>query len=133
MSSKLVEELKKEHAAMVDTFDEVWKLGISNKKSRDMLLSAKELFILHLKKEEEKIYPVIRKAAESSPHLQVVLDTLARDIEEISKSAIVFFDKYSAAGHDAEFEADFSTLYSRITIRIQQEEDILYKEYERLY
>jgi hemerythrin-like domain-containing protein len=130
--SELIEELKKEHVALVDVLDKVWELGIDGSESRNRLLSAKEAFIAHLKKEEQELYPPLRKAAESDRRLHEVIDSLAKDTEEISSSAIAFFDKYSRGGSGLEFKGDFSSFYARITIRIQQEEDMLYAEYEKL-
>ncbi|HEX8948562.1 MAG TPA: hemerythrin domain-containing protein [Dissulfurispiraceae bacterium] len=130
--TELSDELKKEHTAMVAILDEVWKLGLGSSESRNVLVAARETFVNHLEKEERELYPPLRKAAETNSNVRELVDALARDIEEISHSALAFFDKYTGGGPSNEFKGDFSALYARLTIRIQQEEDMLFPTYEQL-
>ena len=84
----LVEELKKDHEEFVEVLTKVKKLGISSKDGQDMLLAAKGGLLAHLKKEDERLYPALRKAAENTPALKQTLDMFAKDMESISKNAI---------------------------------------------
>ena len=63
---KLIEEFKKEHSLIVDTLSKSRKIGVDSRKGQDKILSAKDFILAHLKKEDEKLYPLLRKAAKSS-------------------------------------------------------------------
>jgi hypothetical protein len=97
-----------------------------------MLLAAKEGLLAHLKKEDEKLYPALREAAENTPSLKQTMDMFAKDMEAISKSAIDFFAKYAKGGTSSEFANDFGRLTGILGMRIRKEEKIIYAEYEKL-
>jgi len=63
----LIEELKNDHAEIVKVLTKVRELGIGSKDGQDTLLAAKEGLLAHLKKEDERLYPSLRKAAENTP------------------------------------------------------------------
>ncbi|MEW6741078.1 MAG: hemerythrin domain-containing protein [Nitrospirota bacterium] len=130
--SKLVEELKRDHVLMVDMLNKVKELGITKKEGQDILISAKANLLAHLKKEDRDLYPVLKKAAETNSSMKQTLEIFARDMEEISKFALQFFDKYSHGGSGIEFARDFGKLFATLTGRIRKEEDILYREYEKI-
>jgi len=102
------------------------------KESQDILISAKANLLAHLKKEDRDLYPVLKKAAETNSSMKQTLEIFARDMEEISKFALQFFDKYSHGGSGIEFARDFGKLFATLTGRIRKEEDILYREYEKI-
>lgn len=79
--SKLVDELKKEHAVIVETLNKVKSLGISSKESQNILIAAESGLLAHLQKEDEQLYPVLNRAAESDADLKQTLDMFAKDIE----------------------------------------------------
>lgn len=130
--SKLIDELKKEHAAIVAILNEVGKSGVSSKEGQQKLLDAKTGLLAHLKKEDEQLYPVLNKAAEKDPSLKQTLSFFAGDMVGISKTAIEFFGKYSQGGSGIEFAKEIGKLFTILKSRISKEEDIIYKEYERL-
>ncbi|OGX31364.1 MAG: hypothetical protein A3D27_03350 [Omnitrophica WOR_2 bacterium RIFCSPHIGHO2_02_FULL_46_37] len=128
----LVEELKKDHEEIVEVLTKVKKLGISSKDGQDMLLAAKGGLLAHLKKEDERLYPPLRKAAENNQGLKTTLDMFAKDMESISKNAIDFFGKYAKGDSGIEFAKDFGRLAGILSMRIRKEEKIIYAEYEKL-
>ncbi len=71
--SPLIEEFKREHSGILDTLKEVRELGINTKKGRAKLMSVKESLLEHLKKEDEKFYPVLWQEAEQSKQLKAGL------------------------------------------------------------
>ena len=79
----LIEELKNDHAEIVKVLTKVRELGIGSKDGQDTLLAAKEGLLAHLKKEDERLYPSLRKAAENTPGLKYTLDMFAKDIQGI--------------------------------------------------
>ena len=130
--SKLIDELKREHAVIVDGLTQLMDKAISSKEGQQLLLNVKQGLLAHLKKEDSQLYPVLNKAAEKDSALKQTLDHFARDMAEISETAIAFFDKYSGVGADIGFPADFGKLYAALKIRIHREVDVLYAKYEKL-
>jgi len=130
--SQLIEELKRDHKTIVNVLDEVGKLGISSKEGQQRLMDAKQGLLAHLKKEDDRLYPVLKSAAEKKQSLKQTLDIFAKDMAEISKTAIDFFNKYAQGGSGLEFARDIGNLFTTLKSRIRKEEDILYKEYDIL-
>ena len=131
--SKLIEDLTKEHALIVDVFKKVKELGVGSKEGKDKLLLAKKGLLGHLKKEDEELYPVLKKAAEADKGLKRTLEVFAQDMGEISKFALDFFEKYSQGeSSGVEFAKDFGRLFIVLGGRVRKEEGILYAAYEKL-
>ncbi len=131
--SVLIEELKKDHSEIVDTLNEVKELGILSKEGQSKLMSAKECLLTHIKKEDEQLYPVLRKEAGNNKQLESALDLCAIDMENVSRIALEFFDKCSRrAFSDTELQREFENLFIALDKRIRNEYDILYDEYEMM-
>ncbi len=128
--SKLVEELKKDHALLAETLKKVKEFGIASSKGQDTLLAAKNSLLAHLKKEDDRLYPVLNKAAENDANLKQYIETFAKDMDEISKIALDFFDKYATGGSGLEFAGNFGKFFALLSHRISKEEVILYKKYD---
>jgi hemerythrin-like domain-containing protein len=128
---RLIEELKREHGAIAEALGDVRRLGIGSADGQARLLAARAGLLAHLRKEDLGLYPALRRAAASDRVLQDKVDFFARDMDEISKSAQAFFDRYAAGGSGVEFAADFGTFSSLLRARIHKEENILYPEYEK--
>ena len=130
--SNLIDDLKKEHAFIGETLNKVRSLGITSKEGQSTLLAAKSGLLAHLQKEDERLYPVLNKAADNDPNLKQTLQMFAAHMEAISAAALGFFEKYSGGGSGAEFAKDFGNLNAELSMRISREEDILYKRYNEL-
>ncbi len=128
--SALIEELKKDHSEIVAILKEVKELGILSKEGQAKLLSAKAHLLKHLNKEDEQLYPVLRKKAEENKQLQDALDLCAMDMENVSRAVQEFFDKYSRGVSGKELQKEFENLFAALDKRVRNEEDILYDEYE---
>ena len=130
--SVLIEEFKKEHSEIIAILKEVKKLGIHSEEGRSRLLSAKEYLLEHLRKENEQLYPVLRKKAEHNGILKDELDMFAMDPEYVSRVVLEFFDKYSGGVIDKDFQINFESLVAALNARIRNEEEALYQEYEEI-
>lgn len=130
--SILVEELKNDHNVIVEMLTEVSKLGVSSKEGRDKLISAKMGLLAHLKKEDDSLYPVLKKAAETDPSLKQALDLFVSDMEVTSKAVMQFFEKYSTGSAGTDFAKACGALFSDLKMRIWKEENILYAKYDEL-
>ncbi len=110
--------------------NEAEKLGILSKEGQARLMSIKAHLLAHLKMEDKKLYPVLRKEAEDNNRFKNTLDLFAIDMEKVSSVVQRFFDKYSEGVFDEEFPAEFERLSIALSARIRNEEDALYEEYE---
>ncbi|MCB1143535.1 MAG: hemerythrin domain-containing protein [Leptospiraceae bacterium] len=127
----LIDELKKDHLEIVDMLNSVKKAGIGSEEGRQKLFAAKTLLLSHLGKEDEKLYPFLKKEAENDSDLKDTLSIFAKDMEGITKAALEFFEKYSTGSNTIEFARDYGSLTSALGNRIRQEEKILYEEYNK--
>ena len=130
--SALIEELKKEHSEIVAILNEVEGLDILSKEGQAKLLPAKERFLTHLKKEDRQLYPVLIKEAKNNKLLEGTLVLLAIDMMDVSRVVLEFFDKYSRGVLGKELQGEFESLFVALRKRIKNEEDILYKEYDKI-
>jgi hypothetical protein len=130
--SQLIVELKKDHSALVKILNDATELGITSKEGQQVLMNAKVVLLAHLKKEDERLYPVLKSAAETNPELKKTLDIFAKDMAGVSTAAINFFTKYAEGGSGMEFAKDIGMLFSTLKTRIRKEEEVLYKEYDSL-
>ena len=127
--SKLIEEFKSEHAALVSLLIEIKRLDVHSKETRIKLLKAKNHLLTHLEKEDH--YPVLRKASEGSHNIKRKLTHFGRDMEDITGFVRYFFRRLENESYTPpEFSHDFSQLLSLLLGRISREENILYPMYE---
>ena len=131
--SALIEELKKDHSEIIDTLNEVKELGILSKEGQAKLMSIKAGLLAHLKKEDEQLYPVLKKEAENNKQLESTLDLFAIDMENVSRIVLEFFDKfYRGEIPDKELQQEFKNFSVALSKRIRNEVDILYEVYEKM-
>ena len=131
--SALIEELKKEHLEIVAALNEAKEFGILSREGQTKLMSVKAVFLEHLKKEDEQLYPALTNEAESHKDIKNTLDLFSMDMENVSKIVLELFDKCSgeeALGMD--FQREFEDLLVALNKRIRNEEDLLYEEYEKM-
>jgi len=130
--SALIEELKREHAKIIAMLNEVKELGILSRQGQARLMSAKDSLLEHLKKEDERLYPVLRKEAERNKNLKKEVGMFAMDPEYVSRVVSQFFDKYSGGEIDENFSINFESLLAALNARIRNEEESLYEEYDEI-
>ncbi len=130
--SALIDELKEEHSEIIATLNEAKELDILSKEGQTKLMSVKALLLTHLKKEDEQIYPILRKIVGNNKQLERTLDLIAIHMENVSRVVIEFFDTYSGGVLCTELRELFDSLFAVLSIRIRSEEDILYEVYEKM-
>ncbi len=129
----LIEDFVNDHKILIEALNEVKQLGIAKKEGQEKLLSIKNAFINHLKKEDLKLYPALHSAASKDEKLKKKLEMFAKDMDEISKGVMTFFSTYSSDKYDNhEFAKDFGKIYSTLKNRVYKEENILYPEYDKI-
>ncbi len=127
--SNLIEELKDEHKSILAILEQVKTAGVASRSGREKLLSARDLLTAHMTKEDEQYYPRLRQAAADNKELKVMLDYFVRDMENVSKKAMLVFDKYSQGGNEAEFAGEITMLYMMLKDRIRTEEKTLFAKF----
>ncbi len=125
----LIQELQNEHAALLEILGEVKALGISSQAGQERLLSARDLLLAHMRKEDELFYPRLRKAAESDRELAVLMKFFIADMEAVSAKAMRLFNKYDRGGDEMEFAGEIKLLYLTLKDRIQTEEQKLFRKF----
>ena len=137
--SKLIEQLQTEHGVLIARLDEV-RNSIDRKtgklpvdKAVFTLTLVKKALLAHLKKEDDKLYPLLERAAATDPAIRGLLRRFSEDMSKISAAALAFFDKYSSGGlFTTAFSVDLERLHSVLMTRIRAEETELYPAYERV-
>lgn len=127
-----IEELKEEHTQILAHLREVKKQGVHTMEGRNSLMAAKDLLCQHLKNEDDKLYPDLKRAAKDDKKLKKMVALFINEMKKASKFCEAFFKKYAISGGGIEFFQDFEKLYSLLQNRIQKEESILYPEYKNL-
>ena len=130
--SALIEEFKREHSEIIEALKEVKELDIHTKKGKARLMSVKASLLEHLKEEDGKFYPALWKEAEHNKKLKEALEVFANDLENASRFVLEFFDRCDKGFLGANLSRDFETLFTVIRYRMENEENILYGEYEKL-
>jgi CRP-like cAMP-binding protein len=130
--SALIREFKKEHSEILAVLNEVEGFDILSKEGQAKLMSVKMILLEHLKKEDVKFYPVLYKVAEHNNNLKNILDLFVMDVENVSRVALEFFDKYYRGVLGKKSQEEFESLFVTLRNRIRNEEDLLYKEYEKI-
>ncbi len=127
----LIEELKKEHAALIQALGNVMEVGIGNSKGQQILYTMQHKLLAHLKKEDEELYPVLKKEAECNADVEKTLELFASEMEIVSQAALQFFEQYTSGG-GVDFAKDFGKLSAALGARIRREENILFEAYTKI-
>lgn len=125
-----IRELTEEHKVLLDMLEGFKRgQGITGKEWKEKLFAAKELFIEHLKKEDESLYPELLSASELDPDLEKTVQEFIDDMRRISAMTLAFLDKYHENSGGTAFIRDFAELEINLKKRISQEEMVLYPQY----
>ena len=128
MNTPLVQTLENEHKTIVSLLNEVSKVGVASPTGRDKLFKAKTLIINHLQKEERDLYPKLM----ADPKFAALAMTFSKEMAELSKTVIAFFDKYDDNNCDIEFARDVGRIAGALKLRITKEETQLYTAFNEL-
>ena len=130
--SDYIKTWHKEHAQILEILFQVLQLHIFSQAGQMKLQELKRVLEAHLKSEDQNFYPVLRKAAETDPHLRRELFLFAADMDKIAAEATAFFRKAESDPLGKDIPAEFGRISIMIKSRISREENILMKEFEKL-
>ena len=130
----LTQDLAREHTRMLSSLQAVRDEGAADSDGRARLADARMLLEAHLEREEEDIYGALEAAAAGDPGVRMTLSLYGRNVETLTGEVMAFFDKYAAATpySEADFSRDFDKMLHALKARIQHEEAILFREYDRV-
>ena len=131
--SMLIEEFKKEHSGFVEALKEVEELGILTKEGHAKLMYLLPDLLDHLWNEDERLYPVLRRASEHNKTLKEILSFFVNGLSAIHEEMLIFMTKYAkGVVIDSNFQRDYERLFGALGKRIEYEEEILFLEYKML-
>ncbi len=128
-----LEEFKKEHSKIIKILNEAKNLGILTKEGQAKAMFAKATLLEHIDEEEENIYPVLWEEAQQNEKLKEILEEFGENFESICRCILVFFDRFDKSELDESLLNYFETLIQVLRNRMDNEENILYGEYEKTY
>jgi len=126
------QHLNDDHRALTIKLNKVKSLGRISPEAKELLFSSKQIFMSHLKKEDEQLYPVLKKAGEKNENAKKLADSFICEMETISKNAITFFNKYEKESEGLDFAADLGNLLATLRNRIYREESVLYEMFNEI-
>lgn len=127
-----IDELSKEHEEIIQRLQKAKLLGVHTMEGRNYLSETRNLLISHLDKEDDTLFPTLRKAAKIDKRLEHQLNIFDDEMQGISQFCVRFFEKYEANGGGVEFLRDFDLLAKSLENRINKEETVLYAHYRNL-
>jgi hypothetical protein len=86
----------------------------------------------HLRHEDERLYPVLRKASEHNNKLKEILSFFVNGLGTIYEEIMRFVIKYNIGAIDSNYQREYERLFGVLRKRIEYEENILYGEYNIL-
>lgn len=129
----LVNELQEEHNYIKELLEKIRAKGLTSEESRNELFRVKELLLSHIKKEDERLYPVLKEYAEKDDSFGETLKWYMDEMESISKKALDFFNKYENTNDDpVEFSKDIGEFIALLSQRIRKEEIVLFQKYKEV-
>ncbi len=130
--SALINQLIREHSVIFAELTQANNLGIITDEGQSKLFSAKADLLVHLKNEDEHLYPVLRKEAEKNKNLESILNSFSSEMKDISKSVMKFIDKYSNGVLDSKYVESFESIFKTLRARMKKEESVIFVEYEKI-
>jgi iron-sulfur cluster repair protein YtfE (RIC family) len=130
--SEFIDSLREEHAAIKESLIKIGSMDLSSKDARLQLSIIQEVFIKHLQKEDDEMYPRLKEAALSDAQLMNILKYMEDEIKLISQFVFIFFDKFSKKTDSVGFDREFSLICSTLIKRIEKEEEVFFPEYEKI-
>lgn len=126
-----LEELRKDHRILLDSFRRIGRMEGERQEKVNGLLQVKDFLLAHLKKEDERLYPMLEEIAKqpSYKHLQESVIFAVKDMEEVTTITLDFFIRYTHKTFDpVQFEKDLSSYTIALARRIAMEETTLFSQ-----
>ncbi len=106
--------------------------GRDTEHRRDSILMAKSLLVAHLKRKDDELYPPLIEAAKSDNVVHDALEFFREYMDSVSKATFEFIEKYENSSSAEGFSDDLMKLQSLLWTRVQKEEFVVYRIFDRL-
>ena len=136
--SKLIKKLKKQHENILFLFKNLSSFiegkDISKTNCMLTLLNLRNELVKHLALEDKELYPALNKSKDKE--IKRVSKKFSKEMEDISKVAIDFFNNYSnlkveELDNEKKFKKEIAALKDAVVLRVELEEKILYPLYSK--
>ena len=122
----LIDTLKHDHEQIFKLLDESHTLGITTEAGRCKLRQVRATVTAHLKREDLKLYPEMRKHAET----RALGDTYADEMRSISAETLQLFDSLERGDAGVDFARQTGRVISHLRQRMTREEVRLYPAFQ---
>lgn len=130
--SVLINELKNEHVKLLEILEEAQKLGLVSAAGRSKLLESKRLLGEHLRKEDSRLYPEMKKMAAGDSLKLKTVDSFSSEMKGLSQTVLDFINRAEKAEINMEYAKELGRIISGLKMRIRREEMQLYPMYDKL-
>lgn len=134
-ATQIVISFKKEHAELIEAFESIKKFGIEQREGVRAFWKSENLLVNHLINEDNNMYPLLKKAAESDPGLKEIVQQFSAEMSNIVDK-INHFSKDLIAAEEASDHTGLSNELAEIgkilTRRIKLEEAVIYPAFEKI-
>lgn len=131
--TEFIRSLKDDHIVIMVLLQKIQKntkLTIEERKS--YLLTVKTLFNNHLRIEDEKLYPELKKMATANNSVIETVDEFTVGLDRIGLILTNFFNKSEKDLENIHRSSDYSKIIKLLEVRISKEEELLYPLYDVL-
>jgi hypothetical protein len=129
----MIDELRTDHLDLSISFERLCDIDITSEIGKEELRRIKAVFLSHMKKENDELYPALRDESFNNGKLQATLDWFTKDFVRIFAVTILFLDKYAEGGNHRDFIKEHSRLTRILNALLKQEENIIFTEYLKIH
>ncbi len=128
----LITTLEHEHKSIMTLLEKARGLGPNSPEGRKILGEATRLLMQHMKRDDEEVFPVLERAADSNGAVKEALRwfVVHRTISAEAVSAVC--ERLQSPASEFEYAKDFGSLMAIVTNRLQREESILYPVFRQV-
>jgi hemerythrin-like domain-containing protein len=129
----VLKRLSTEHTELEHALAGIRPRQFRTDEGRSRLFRVHDLFLQHVRKEREELYPVLEKAATADQRIADHLRRMSDDLRIVTGLAEDFFRKYQQGEPMlVEFATDHGALLTILKIRLKREEQTLFPLFETL-
>ncbi len=129
----LLRKLRTEHTELQQALAGIRPRQFRTGEGHQRINRVRDLFRSHVREEENRLYPALRKAAREDRDLTGRLRRWGDDLKIVTSLAEDFFQKYEKGKPQLiEFATDHGAFLTILRIRLKREEETLFPLYDRL-
>ena len=131
--SKLIDDFKKEHKIVLDAILELISKEFTAKEKHKKIFELKPVLIEHLLKENDELYGPLLDGLKNIGRLSEECHMLSSSMVETTNFVLGFYDDHKSLTDEDKFLDDLNKFCLDLSIRIAEEENNFFTEYEKLF